>query len=357
MKTAFWQGKKVLVTGHTGFKGAWLCLLLRHLGAEVFGYALDPPTQPNMFSLCRVADGMQSEIGDIRDASHFSEYLRKVQPEVLIHMAAQPLVRRSYQEPVETYDVNVMGTVHVLESVRNCRSLRAVIIVTTDKCYENREWIWGYREKSPLGGKDPYSSSKACAELVVTAYRHSFFSPDAKSGIGIASARAGNVIGGGDWAEDRLVPDILNGLVNGRHVEIRNPQAIRPWQHVLEPLWGYLVLAEKLYQDPARYGEGWNFGPNEASIQTVQWIVEHLHEAWNVPVTWKKSQLEHPPECTLLKLDAAKARTFLGWRPRLDLNTCLNWIVDWTKTWQARKDLHQETLRQIESYLALPPHP
>ena len=272
----FWRGRRVFLTGHTGFKGGWLALWLQRLGADVTGYALDPPTTPSLFAVARVGAGMRSIINDIRDAETLAQAMREAQPEIVIHMAAQPLVRYSYQAPVETYATNVMGTVHLLEAVRQTDSVRAVVNVTSDKCYENREWVWGYRENEPMGGYDPYSNSKGCAELVTAAYRNSYFNPAQYSqhGVALASARAGNVIGGGDWAEDRLIPDILRAIAAGEAVNIRSPHAIRPWQHVLEPLSGYLLLAQRLIEDGPAHAEGWNFGPSEEDARPVQWIVE-----------------------------------------------------------------------------------
>ena len=271
MNPSFWRSKKVFFSGHTGFKGSWLCLWLQQLGAEVTGYALAPPTSPSLFEVAHVAQGMKSLCGDIRDGAALAKAMREAVPDIVIHMAAQPLVRRSYLDPVETYSANVMGTVHLLEAVRQTQSVRAVVNVTSDKCYENKEWVWGYRESDPMGGFDPYSNSKGCAELVTAAYRNSFFNPAKYSEhhVALASVRAGNVIGGGDWAEDRLIPDILAAFEKSQPVVIRNPHAIRPWQHVLEPLAGYLQLAQKLYEDGATYAEGWNFGPNDEDAQPV----------------------------------------------------------------------------------------
>ena len=279
VNASFWRGKKVFVTGHTGFKGGWLCLWLQQLGANVTGYALQPPTTPSLFEIAVIGRGMESIIGDIREATTLSDAVRTAQPELVIHMAAQPLVRYSYENPIETYSTNVMGTVHLLEAIRKTQSVKAVVCVTSDKCYENREWEWGYRENDPLGGYDPYSNSKACAELVTAAYRNSYFNPDKyfEHGVAVASARAGNVIGGGDWAQDRLVPDMLRAIECGKPVLIRNPDAIRPWQHVLEPLSGYLLLAESLLTHGPANAEAWNFGPHDADAKPVRWIVDRLH--------------------------------------------------------------------------------
>jgi CDP-glucose 4,6-dehydratase len=322
----FWQGKRVFVTGHTGFKGAWLALWLRRLGAEVTGYALQPPTTPSLFELAGVGNGMHSVEADIRDLSALRQATEKAAPEIVFHMAAQSLVRRSYRDPVETYATNVMGTVNVLEASRAVRSVRAFVSVTSDKCYENRGWERGYREDDAMGGHDPYSSSKGCAELVTAAYRDSFMK---EKNVALGSARAGNVIGGGDWAEDRLVPDMVRAIAAGRTVEIRNPRAVRPWQHVLEPLHGYLLLAEALYQDPAAFAGGWNFGPAETDARDVLWVVKRFAELWGPQAKWRPDDQPHPHEAAYLKLDASRARARLEWRPVLDLDTALAWIVDW----------------------------
>ncbi len=305
---AFWKGKRVLVTGHTGFKGSWLSLWLQSMDAQVVGYALAPPTNPSLFEVAEVAKGMTSIIGDIRDLEHLRRVFAEHKPEIVIHMAAQPLVRYSYIEPVETYSTNVMGTVNLLEAVRSTGSVKAVVNVTSDKCYENREWVWGYRENEAMGGYDPYSNSKGCAELVTSAYRNSYFHPEkyGTHGVAIASGRAGNVIGGGDWAGDRLIPDIVRAIMQGKPVNIRSPHAIRPWQHVLEPLSGYLVLAQKLYEEGAAYAEGWNFGPNDEDAKPVQWIVEKLTQGLGrgceLGAGWRRSPARSAlPEAGLLQ--------------------------------------------------------
>lgn len=353
MNPLFWQGKRVLITGHTGFKGSWLSLWLQSMEAQVVGYALAPPTTPSLFEVADVAQGMTSIIGDIRDLAHLKTVFAKHQPEIVIHMAAQPLVRYSYIEPVETYSTNVMGTVNLFEAVRATPSVKAVINVTTDKCYENKEWAWGYRENEAMGGFDPYSSSKGCAELVTAAYRNSYFHSDkyATHGVSIASARAGNVIGGGDWAEDRLIPDIMRAISQGKPVNIRNPHATRPWQHVLEPLSGYLVLAEKLYTEGANYAEGWNFGPNDEDAESVQWIVEKLTQSWGEGASWVLDGGDHPHEAHYLKLDCSKAKARLNWYPRWHLDVALENIVEWQHAYQSSKEIKTVTLEQIQRYV------
>ena len=355
MNPTFWKGKRVLMTGHTGFKGSWLSLWLQSMGADVVGYALAPPTSPSLFEEAHVEDGMASIVGDIRDLGKLQTTVTEHRPEIVIHMAAQPLVRQSYIDPVETYSTNVMGTVHLLESVRNTPGVRAVVNITTDKCYENREWAWGYRENEPMGGYDPYSNSKGCAELVSSAYRSSFFNASsyAQHGVALATVRAGNVIGGGDWAQDRLIPDILAAFEQGRLVNIRNPHATRPWQHVLEPLRGYLTLVERLFERGTGYAEGWNFGPNEEDAKPVGWIVEQMAAMWGNGAQWKIDIGEHPHEANYLKLDISKARTRLDWHPVLRLNDALNLIVDWAKQRQAGADIRKLTLNQINSYQTL----
>ncbi len=354
---AFWQNKRVFLTGHTGFKGSWLCLWLTRLGARVTGYALAPPTDPSLFELARMGELVDSRISDVRDAECLARTIEEARPEIVIHMAAQPLVRDSYSIPVETYATNVMGTVHLLEAVRGCSSVKAVVNVTTDKCYENREWDWGYRENEPMGGFDPYSSSKACSELVTAAYRSSFFNPARYSehGIGLASARAGNVIGGGDWATDRLIPDCISALLAGRPIRIRNPHAIRPWQHVLEPLSGYLALAQRLFESGTEYAEGWNFGPADNDAKSVEWIVSRICQIWGNGAGYEVDAGDHPHEAHYLKLDCSKARMRLGWRPRWDLNQALTYILEWVKVYSSGGDVRRCCLEQIASYENLKP--
>ena len=350
----FYSGKKVFITGHTGFKGSWLCLWLDSLGANVNGYALDPPTDPSLFELCKIDQLVQSTIADVRDGASLTKAMIDAQPQIVIHMAAQPLVRDSYKIPVETYDINVMGTVNLFEAVRKCNTVKAVINVTTDKCYENKEREWGYRESDPLGGYDPYSSSKACSELVTAAYRRSFFNSSGHfnlpTSVAVATARAGNVIGGGDWATDRLIPDCIRALLKGEKVVIRNPKAIRPWQHVLEPLSGYLRLAQKLYEDGPRYAEAWNFGPDDDDAKPVEWLVKKLCEKWGTSASYVIDKEKHPHEAHYLKLDCSKGKLQLGWRPRWDLEKAIDSIEEWTRAYQKGKNLPNVCLGQIEEY-------
>lgn len=344
----FWNGKKIFITGHTGFKGSWLCIWLSRLGAHITGYALDPPTTPSLFELARVEELIDSQIADVRDAAALADAMLLAKPEIVIHMAAQPLVRDSYKIPVETYAVNVMGTVHLLEAVRGCPSVRAVVNVTTDKCYENREWVWGYRENEPMGGFDPYSNSKGCSELITAAYRNSFF--NSQHGAAVATARAGNVIGGGDWATDRLIPDCIGALLAGEPVCIRNPHAIRPWQHVLEPLSGYMTLAQRLYESGAEYAEGWNFGPADDDAKSVEWIVQRLCGQWGNGASYEIDTGDHPHEAHYLKLDCSKAHMRLGWQPRWNLEKALHNIIEWVKIHDSAGDVRNCCLEQIESY-------
>lgn len=348
VNAAFWQGKRVFLTGHTGFKGSWLSLWLQSMGAGVKGFALEPPTRPSLFAQAGVAAGMESEIGDIRDLAAMTASMTSFNPDILIHMAAQPLVRLSYREPVKTYATNVMGTVHLLEAARQCSNLKAIVNVTTDKCYENREWVWGYRENESVGGHDPYSNSKGCSELVTAAYRNSFF--NTADTAELASARAGNVIGGGDWAEDRLIPDILRAFEQQQPVIIRNPLASRPWQHVLEPLSGYLKLAEKLYMEGSAYAESWNFGPRDEDVQSVEWILNHLVRQWGAGASWQLDPHPQLHEAQLLKLDISKAVARLKWQPCWSLEQALDSIVEWHQCWLAQQDVREATLNQISLY-------
>ncbi|WP_159729565.1 CDP-glucose 4,6-dehydratase [Methylosinus sp. Ce-a6] len=347
----FWKGRRVLLTGHTGFKGSWLSLWLQQMGAELHGLALEPATEPALFRAARVREGLASStIGDIRDYELVAAAFDRARPEIVIHMAAQPLVRQSYLEPVATYATNVMGVVHVLEAARRIGAVRSIVNVTTDKCYQNREWVWGYREDEPMGGHDPYSSSKGCAELVTSAYRASFMRA---AGIALASARAGNVIGGGDWAPDRLIPDILRAFEKGEPVIIRSPKSTRPWQHVLEPLSGYLELAQRLYADADAFADGWNFGPDDSDARPVDWIVDSMIDKWGSGRVQIDAN-EHPHEAHDLKLDISKARIRLGWTPRWSLDTALEKIVAWHRSWLAGDDPREACLRQISEFVHTP---
>jgi CDP-glucose 4,6-dehydratase len=350
VRAAFWRGRRVFLTGHTGFKGAWLSLWLQRLGAELTGFASGVPTDPSLFALAGVGDGMRSVDGDVRDHEAVARAVAAADPEVVLHMAAQPLVRRSFAEPRLTYETNVMGTVNLLEAVRGQAGIRVVVNVTTDKCYENREWEWGYREDEPMGGHDPYASSKACSELVTSAYRRSFFSgPDAAR---VGSARAGNVIGGGDWGEDRLVPDVMRAAAAGAEVRVRNPNSIRPWQHVLNPLGGYLLLAQSLW-DSADHAGSWNFGPPEEDACAVREVVERLAARWPGELRWVTDGGPHPHEAHYLKLDSSRARQRLGWRPSVRLEDALASTADWHRALRAGADMREVTLEQIERLAAV----
>lgn len=352
---SFWQGRRVFLTGHTGFKGSWLSLWLHKLGADVTGYALDPPTRPNLFEQAEVGGTIRSIRADICDFPGLSRALTQCTPEVVIHMAAQSVVRHGYDDPVGNYASNVMGTVHVLEAVRQLKRPCAVVNVTSDKCYENREWLWGYRENEPMGGSDPYSNSKGCAELVTTAYRRSFFPPESigEHGVALGSARAGNAIGGGDWTSHQLIPDLVRAFLNGEACLIRNPSAFRPWQFVLEPLRGYLMLAERLMGDGSNFASGWNFGPVDVDVQPVSWIADELTRLWGNHASWSLDPAAHPEEAHALKLDASKAGAHLNWRPALPLQQALAWIAEWYQAFQRKSNLQHITLEQIERYEAL----
>jgi CDP-glucose 4,6-dehydratase len=348
-----WKGKRILITGHTGFKGAWLCLWLHSLGAEVHGLALDPGTRPSLFEVGRIAEVLSSDSRiDLRNQAQVKAAFQRVQPEVVMHLAAQSLVHASYRDPVGTYATNVMGSVHVLEAIRACPTVRAVVVATSDKCYQNQEWPWGYRESEPMGGYDPYSNSKGCAELVVSAYRSSFFNPQHHSehGVALASARAGNVIGGGDWAEERLVPDFFRATLAGQELRVRRPHAIRPWQHVLEPLSGYIILAQRLAVDGPAFAEGWNFGPNDGDARKVSSVVERLIELWGAGASWHIDENPFPHEAHHLKLDISKARGRLHWEPRWGLERALFETVKWVRAWSNGNDMQAESLQQIERY-------
>jgi CDP-glucose 4,6-dehydratase len=352
MVTRSWRGVRVFLTGHTGFKGGWLALWLASEGAIVRGFALDPSTTPSLFEAARVGETLEDIRGDIRDRETLDRAMRKFAPELVLHLAAQPLVRLSYADPIGTYATNVMGTAHLLESVRSIDSVRAVLVITSDKCYENREWHWGYRESDHLGGHDPYSSSKACAEIVSAAYRSSFFSPESTGAL-LATARSGNVIGGGDWSQDRLIPDLVRGFLAQEPVLIRRPGSVRPWQHVLEPLAGYLTLAGRLLAGERQLADAWNFGPHDDDAWPVGRIAETMAMRWGSDASWIVDSAPSVHEAGYLKLDASKARAELGWLPQLRLNTALDWAVDWYKAWNAGSDMQAFTLNQIEAYKRL----
>jgi CDP-glucose 4,6-dehydratase len=358
MERAFWRGRRVLITGHTGFKGSWLSLWLQGAGAELLGYALPPPTDPSLFELARVGGGCKSVTGDVLDRELLARTVRDFRPEVVFHLAAQPLVRDSYAHPVETFAVNVLGTVHLLDAARRAPEVRAVVVVTSDKCYENRDSLWGYREDDPLGGHDPYSASKGCAELVTASYRRAFFQPAAAGGTGavVASVRAGNVIGGGDWARDRLLPDAVRAWAGGRPLRLRNPRAVRPWQHVIEPLAGYLQLAQRLVgPDGARFEGAWNFGPGEGDARPVAEVIDRVAQLWGPPAAWEADVGAQPHEAHALRLDCSKARLLLGWRPRLPLDTALSWVVDWYKEREQGENPRTMCERQLARYEAIEP--
>lgn len=347
----FWAGRRVFLTGHTGFKGSWLSLWLADLGAQVHGYALAPPTEPSLFAVAKVSERLASHrIGDVRDLDGLSDAMERVQPEIVLHMAAQPLVRYSYDAPVETFAVNVMGTVHVLEAARRIGGVTALVNVTTDKCYDNREWLWPYREGEALGGHDPYSNSKACSELVTAAYRASFHG---EGQPWIATARAGNVIGGGDWAKDRILPDIFRALDSGERLQIRHPGATRPWQHVLEPLSGYLALAEHLVRSGGDAASAWNFGPVDADARPVSWILEQI-AALAPELAWDVTGTPGVHEANFLKLDSARARGLLGWAPRWRLNAALEKTLAWHRAWRDGTDMAAFSIGQIHNYAATP---
>ncbi len=345
----FWSGKKVFLTGHTGFKGSWLSLWLQNMGAILKGYSLEINTKPALFKLANIDSNMESELGDIRNLEKLSQSIVSFNPDIIIHMAAQPLVRHSYEKPVETFNTNIMGTVNVLESARKCPNLKSIVCITTDKCYENNETHRAYKENDPMGGYDPYSSSKGCAELVISAYKRSFFSK--QDSPSLASARAGNVIGGGDWAEDRLIPDILRAFEKSENVLIRNPHAVRPWQHVLEPLSGYLVLAQELFLYGDEFAEAWNFGPSDDDCKSVSWILDKMVNFWGNDASWSIDNESNPHEAGILKLDCSKALQRLEWRPKWSLEKTLNSIVDWHRVFVDKGDLRNESLNQIHKYI------
>jgi len=346
VEAEFWKDKKVFITGHTGFKGSWLSIWLTEMGAVVKGYSFTPQTKPSLFSVAGIEHLVESEFDDIRNYHALCNSIAEFSPDIVFHMAAQPLVRASYEKPLETYETNIMGTANLLEAVRQCSFVKAVVNVTTDKCYENNEWVWGYKETDPMGGRDPYSSSKGCSELVTSSYRESFMRGD---NIGVATARAGNVIGGGDWADDRLIPDILRAFEASKPVVIRNPNATRPWQHVLEPLSGYLILAEQLFKNPGEFSEAWNFGPYDLDVRPVDWILDQMTNLWP-GASWVLDRDDNPHEAMLLKLDMSKASTYLGWTPTWSLETSLEKIIKWHKCWIEGADMRVECINEISEF-------
>lgn len=349
MNALFWKSRRVLITGHTGFKGSWLSLWLQTLGAHVYGFSLAPNAEQNLFSIAQVSENMQSTFGDIRDFDLIDQAVQDIQPEIIFHLAAQPLVRRSYTNPIETYSTNVMGTVHILEAAKKCNSVKAIVNVTTDKCYENKEWLWGYRENDRLGGNDPYSNSKACSELVTQAYRNSFFN---LTDVSVSTARAGNVIGGGDFADDRLIPDLIRNTISGEKTQIRYPDAVRPWQHVLESLSGYLLLAEKSHEFPGKYNHAWNFGPNLQDGIQVKCIIEKFNQNWGSDFTEINFEVNGSElhEANLLRLDSTKSASNLNWKPLLDIDSRIAWTAKWYQAWLENKDMKQYTVAQINAY-------
>ena len=348
----FWQGKSVFLTGHTGFKGSWLSLWLKNLGAKLIGYSLPPPTDPSLFELVGIADNMVSIQGDVLNFENLKSAIKKYKPEIVIHMAAQSLVRYSYNHPLETYMTNVIGTANILEAVRQTGGAKAVLIVTSDKCYENNEQVAGYKENDNMGGYDPYSSSKGCAELVTSAFRQSFFPRNnfEKHGTAVASARAGNVIGGGDWAQDRLIPDVVRGILSKQTIKIRNPNAVRPWQHVLEPLGGYLTLVEKLYNNGPQFAEAWNFGPKDSDDKSVAWVVERFLKIWGGNITWLSEEDKTLHEAAYLRLNCNKAQNCLSWEPHWGIENALEKTAEWYKAYKEKQNIQEVAILQIAQY-------
>ena len=354
MNSSFWKNKKVLLTGHTGFKGSWLSLWLKRLNVDLIGFSNSVPTKPSLFELAGIEETITSITGDISDPSQISDVIKKYNPDIIIHMAAQSLVLKSYEHPLETFSTNTMGTVNLLDAIRKVGTPKVVLNVTSDKCYENKELGLKFKEDDPIGGLDPYSSSKGCAELVTSAFRNSFFNIDDfdRHHVAIASVRAGNVIGGGDWAEDRLIPDIFKNILVNKPIKIRNPDSIRPWQFILDALYGYLLLIEKLWDDGIKYSGAWNFGSME-DARTVSWITKKLSELWDVNIDWEFEKKDHKHEANYLELDCSKSSRMLGWKPKMDLNMTLEWIVDWYKQYQQKNDIRPFTEKQIEKYNSL----
>lgn len=355
LNRGFWKNRRVFLTGHTGFKGSWLSLWLSTLGAEVVGYALEPPTAPSLYEQAGVDSDLHSVFGDIRDFTRLKDAIAEFKPEVVLHLAAQSVVRTGYEDPVGTYATNVIGTVHLLEAIRTLKQRCVIVNVTSDKCYENREWVWGYRENDPMGGHDPYSNSKGCAELVTGAYRDSYFQQESfhEHGVALASARAGNAIGGGDWTAFQLIPDLMRAFMAGQPCLIRNPLSYRPWQFVLEPLRGYLLIAERLAEKGSGFASGWNFGPYEDDAKPVSWIADTLSAKWGNGAAWVQDAAINPTEARALKLDASKSGAYLDWHPVLRIEQALSWIVEWYQGFKSGADLRLMTLEQIRRYESL----
>ena len=355
MNSNFWKNKKVLLTGHTGFKGSWLSIWLKKLGVELVGFSKDIPTKPSLFEIAKVSEGMTSITGNIEDFTAIQKVLKENKPEIVIHMAAQSLVRKSYEEPINTFATNVMGTVNLLQAVKTTGSTLVLINITSDKCYENKGTEKAFSENSPMGGYDPYSSSKGCAELVTSSFRDSFFNLKEfeRHGCSLSSVRSGNVIGGGDWAKDRLIPDIMNSISKRIPTQIRNTRSIRPWQFVLEPLFGYLILAQRMWEEGKEFSEPWNFGPDETDCKSVKWILEKISKEWDDGFSWKEDTRDNPHEAEMLKLDCNKAKKRLGWKTKLDVNETIEWTVNWYKEYFKNSDMKEYTENQIDKFMSL----
>ena len=351
----FWKNKKVLLTGHTGFKGSWLSIWLKKLGVELVGFSKDIPTKPSLFEIAKVSEGMTSITGNIEDFTAIQKVLKENKPEIVIHMAAQSLVRKSYEEPINTFATNVMGTVNLLQAVKTTGNTLVLINITSDKCYENKGTEKAFSENSPMGGYDPYSSSKGCAELVTSSFRDSFFNLKEfeRHGCSLSSVRSGNVIGGGDWAKDRLIPDIMNSISKRIPTQIRNTRSIRPWQFVLEPLFGYLILAQRMWEEGKEFSEPWNFGPDETDCKSVKWILEKISKEWNDGFSWKEDTKDNPHEAEMLKLDCTKAKKRLGWKTKLDVTETIEWTVNWYKEYFKNSDMKEYTENQIDKFVSL----
>jgi CDP-glucose 4,6-dehydratase len=352
MNQSFWKNKEILITGHTGFKGSWLTVWLKKLGANITGFSKSVPTNPSLFETTNIEKDIKSVVGDIQNYELLKETISKCEPEIIFHMAAQSLVIKSYSNPIETFSTNVMGTVNLLYAVKETKKPKVVINITSDKCYENNESLEGYSEDDPMGGHDPYSSSKGCAELITKSFRKSFFSSDHENNIGLASVRAGNVIGGGDWAENRLIPDIIRAIKNKENIKIRNPNALRPWQHVLDPLNGYISVAEKLWDDQTKYSEGWNFGPEKNEVKPVSWIIEKFNELWKNKINWEVSN-NKLHEANNLILNCQKAKSILGWNSKINTETALKLTIEWYRKYFDGENMRKVTEEQITKFQKL----